>query len=258
MICEAQSKEGRERFAALVGEARCLVPFTGAGLSTDAGIPDFRSPGGLWTKNKPIGFEDFLASAEARREAWRRRFAMEEVFGGAEPTSGHRAVASWVREGRAPAVITQNIDNLHQDSGLDEDEVVEIHGNTTFATCLVCGLRHELSWIRPRFEASGEPPGCRACDGILKTATISFGQAMPAEAMRRAMNLAGRCDLFVALGTSLVVQPAASLPLMAKKAGASLVILNREATPLDNVADLVLRGCIAPVLSRPDASNCQG
>jgi NAD-dependent deacetylase len=243
-------KEARYRLAAVLEGAAVVVPFTGAGISTESGIPDFRSPGGLWTQNRPIGFEEFLASREARREAWRRRFAMEPVFAAARPARGHRVLAEWVKEGRSPAVITQNVDNLHQHAGLAEEEVVEVHGNTTYATCLGCGLRHELAWIWPRFESAGDPPACRDCGGHLKTATISFGQPMPEAAMARAARLSRECDLFVAIGTSLVVHPAAGLPKIAKKQGAKLVIINREETPLDPVADLVLRGDIGEILDR--------
>lgn len=242
-------KASKERFADLVAASRTLVPFTGAGLSTECGIPDFRSPTGLWTRNQPIDFDTFLASAEARREAWRRRFAMEEAFSGARPGRGHRAIAAWVERGTCPGVVTQNIDNLHQESGLAEERVVEVHGNTTYATCLTCGRRHEIGRIRERFEADGDAPACDACGGILKTATISFGQPMPRAAMLRAMDLAGACDLFVAIGSSLVVHPAAGLPRFAKTKGARLVILNREPTPLDPLADLILRGEIGDILN---------
>jgi NAD-dependent deacetylase len=248
MIFEGELKAGLARLNEILAQGRIIVPFTGAGISTEAGIPDFRSPGGLWTVNKPIPFEDFIASAEARREAWRRRFAMDEAFAKARPTRGHRTIARWVAEGRSPAVITQNIDNLHQDSGVPGERVVEIHGNTTYATCLACGARHGLAFVRERLEAAGEPPPCRACGGILKTATVSFGQAMPQDAMRRAMALAGEADVLIAIGSSLVVHPAASLPVLAARSGAALVIVNREATPLDDLADLVIRGEIGNVL----------
>ena len=148
-----------------------------------------------------------------------------------------------------PAVITQNIDGLHQAAGLAEDRVIELHGNGTYAACLSCGRRHELEWVRSCFEASGEPPECEACGGILKAATISFGQAMPEGPMRRARNLAAECDLFLAIGSSLVVYPAAAFPLFAKENGAQLVIVNREPTPLDGAADLVIRGEIGFVLA---------
>ena len=249
MIFENDLGEGRALLARWVAEAEALVPFTGAGISTECGIPDFRSPGGIWTRNNPIPFEAFLASAEARREAWRRRFAMEGAFAGARPGRGHRAIAAWIGAGRSPAVITQNIDDLHRQSGVAADAVVELHGNTTYAACLSCGLRHELAPIRAHFEARGEAPPCRACGGLLKTATISFGQPMPEDAMRRAKTLAATADLFVAIGSSLVVYPAAALPAFAQRHGARLVVINREPTPLDDTADLVLRGDIGELLN---------
>ncbi len=233
----------------IVHEAGTIVPFTGAGISTECGIPDFRSPGGLWTKNRPIPFDDFLASQEARNESWRRRFAMEDEFGVARPGRGHRAIASLHRLGKVPAVITQNIDNLHQASGIAPEHVVELHGNTTFAQCLDCSERYELEWVRGRMEAgNGCAPDCPACGGFIKTATISFGQAMPDTAMRRAQDLTEACDLLLAIGSSLVVWPAAGFPLMAKRNGARLVIINREPTDFDAIADLVIRQDIGTVL----------
>src|SRR5690242_11714213 len=148
---------------ALFDRARVIVPFTGAGISTECGIPDFRSPGGLWTKNQPIPYDDFIASREMRNEAWRRRFAMEANFSAARPGRGHRALASLHHAGKIPAVITQNIDNLHQVSGIPAKCVVELHGNTTYATCLDCSQRYELSWIRERFEPTHEAPDCPDC-----------------------------------------------------------------------------------------------
>jgi NAD-dependent deacetylase len=232
----------------MVGNARVAVPFTGAGISTECGIPDFRSPGGLWTKNKPIPFDEFMASQEARNESWRRRFAMADEFGDARPGRGHRALASLHRSGKIPAVITQNIDNLHQLSGFSPQHVVELHGNTTYASCLDCDERYELAWVRQRMDAAnGCAPDCR-CGGYIKTATISFGQAMPDAAMQRAQDLALACDLFLAIGSSLVVWPAAGFPLMAKRNGARLVIINREPTEFDDIADLVVRQDIGTVL----------
>jgi NAD-dependent deacetylase len=232
-----------------VHEAQSIVPFTGAGISTECGIPDFRSPGGLWTKNRPIPFDEFLASQEARNESWRRRFAMEDKFGGAQPGRGHRALASLYRAGKIPAVVTQNIDNPHQASGIAPDHVVELHGNTTFALCLDCSERYELAWVRGRMEAAnGCAPDCPGCGGFIKTATVSFGQAMPDAAMQRAQDLAHSCDLFLAIGSSLVVWPAAGFPLVAKRNGARLVIINREPTDFDEIADLVVREDIGTVL----------
>jgi NAD-dependent deacetylase len=237
------------RLRAMVHEATNVVPFTGAGISTECGIPDFRSPGGLWTKNQPIAFDEFLASQEARNESWRRRFAMGDQFGNAQPGRGHRALASLYRAGKVPGVVTQNIDNLHQASGIAAGDVVELHGNTTFAHCLDCATRYELAWVRQRMDAAnGCAPDCPQCGGYIKTATISFGQAMPEAAMQRAEELTLGCDLFMAIGSSLLVWPAAGFPLMAKRNGAALVIINREPTEFDGVADLVVRQDIGTVL----------
>jgi NAD-dependent deacetylase len=233
----------------LIEGADRIVPFTGAGISTECGIPDFRSPGGLWTKNRPIPFDAYMASREMRSEAWRRRFAMEQSFANAKPGRGHRALASLYLAGKVPAVVTQNIDNLHQASGIAAQDIVELHGNTTYAVCLDCAERYELSWIREKFETNGQhAPDC-SFGGIIKTATVSFGQAMPADAMRRAETLASDCDLFLAVGSSLVVWPAAGFPLMAKRNGSALVIINREPTEFDELADLVVRNDIGDALA---------
>jgi len=224
------------------------VVFTGAGISTESGIPDFRSPGGIWTKMAPIDFDDFVHSAEMRREAWRRRFAMEETFAAAKPNEGHRAIAELVRAGKVTHVITQNIDNLHQESGVPAEQIIELHGNTRYAKCLDCGERVDLPRIRTHFEAAGAPPDCSVCGGLLKTATISFGQAMPELEMIRAEHATLGCDLFLVLGSSLVVYPAAGFPLLAKRNGAKLVIVNREPTEQDEIADLVIRAGIGHTL----------
>jgi NAD-dependent deacetylase len=236
------------RLRDLIDDASVIVPFTGAGISTECGIPDFRSPGGLWTRNQPIPFDAFVSSQEMRDEAWRRRFAMEEKFAQAKPGRGHRALASLYRSGKSPGLITQNIDNLHQASGIDAGDVIELHGNTTYALCLDCSRRYELPWVKEKFEAAGQrAPDC-ACGGYIKTATVSFGQAMPPEAMERAEDLTKSCDLFLAVGSSLVVWPAAGFPLMAKRNGAVLAIINREATEFDDIADLVVRNDIGDTL----------
>jgi NAD-dependent deacetylase len=234
----------------LVEQAAVVVPFTGAGISTECGIPDFRSPGGIWTKMKPIEFSDFLNSQEMRDESWRRRFAMEEQFGGAKPGRGHRALASLYKAGKVPGIITQNIDNLHQSSGFSAEDVVELHGNTTYATCLDCAKRYELSWVKQSLaQSGGRSPECTVCDGYIKTATVSFGQSMPESAMRRAQELTESCDLFLAIGSSLVVWPAAGFPLAAKRNGARLVIINRDETEFDEIADLVLHDDIGTALA---------
>jgi NAD-dependent deacetylase len=231
-----------------IENSRRAVVFTGAGISTESGIPDFRSPGGIWTRMAPIDFADFLASEEARRETWRRRFAMDETFRVAKPNRGHRVVAELVRRGKAAAVITQNIDGLHQASGIADDQVIELHGNSTYAHCLDCRARYELDALRIAFERDGDAPVCQACGGFIKTATISFGQAMPVEAMRRAEIETLAADLFIVAGSSLVVYPAAGFPELAKHNGARLVIINRQPTGLDAIADLVLNRPIGETL----------
>jgi NAD-dependent deacetylase len=238
---------GVERLGEMIAAASIIVPFTGAGISTECGIPDFRSPNGLWTRNRPIPFDEFVASQEARDESWRRRFAMEATFAAARPGRGHRALASLYRAGKIPAVITQNIDNLHQQSGFAPEHVIELHGNTTYARCIGCDRSYDLAWVKQCFDDSGAPT-CIDCGKPVKTATISFGQAMPEDAMERAGALARACDLFIAIGSSLVVWPAAGFPIIAKEAGASLVIINREPTDQDYLADLVIRHDIGETL----------
>jgi NAD-dependent deacetylase len=234
----------------LIERARVVLPFTGAGISTECGIPDFRSPGGLWTKNRPIPYDEFLASKEMRNESWRRRFAMEDKFATARPGRGHMALASLYRSGKTPGVVTQNIDNLHQDSGIAPEHVIELHGNSTYALCLDCATRYELAWVKERFATgNGQAPDCEDCGGPIKSATVSFGQAMPEAAMRRAEEFTLACDLFLAVGSSLVVWPAAGFPLLAKRNGARLVIINREPTEFDAMADLVVREDIGTVLA---------
>ena len=241
-------QENVEKLARMIAECRRAVVFTGAGISTESGIPDFRSPGGVWTRYKPIMYQDFIASEEQRRESWRRKFDDSYRMDGAEPNRGHRAVEKLVRTGKVTAVITQNTDGLHQQSGVPDDRMIELHGNSTYASCLSCGARFELEPIRTAFLADGTLPVCAACGGLVKGATISFGQAMPDEAMRRAQEETLGCDLFLAVGSSLVVYPAAGFPQIAAENGARLVILNREETPLDAIATLVLNMEIGPTL----------
>jgi NAD-dependent deacetylase len=237
----------QRQLARMIATADRVAIFTGAGISTESGIPDFRSPGGTWTRQRPIEFSDFMASDAARRETWRRRFEMEDTLRKAAPNRGHRAVAELVRRGKCPAVITQNIDGLHQDSGIPDDKVIELHGNTTYATCLECGFRYEIAELRVDFEADNIVPHC-ACGGWVKTATISFGQSMPVDEMRRAERETLLADLFISIGSSLVVYPAAGFPELAKRNGAALVILNLQDTGLDRIADLVLHQPIGETL----------
>ena len=237
-----------ERLAELIERSRRAVVFTGAGMSTESGIPDFRSPGGVWSKMRPIYFDEFVTSETMRREAWNRTFSGVAGWVGAKPNPGHYAVARLVARGKVAAVITQNVDNLHQDSGVPAGRVIELHGNATYATCLDCTLRHELEVLKQSFLGRGEIPSCRDCGGLVKTATISFGQAMPREPMARAEEETLAADLFIVLGSSLVVYPAAGFPLMAKENGALLAIVNRDPTEQDAVADLVLHDEIGKVL----------
>jgi len=245
-----------KRLSKLIEDAECVVIFTGAGISTESGIPDFRSPGGLWTKYKPIDFSDFMASKEMRKESWRRKFAMDNTMSSAEPNRGHRAVARLVERGKVSSVITQNVDGLHQASGVPDDQVIELHGNTTYAKCLDCDHRHELQSIKKAFLVDETMPFCDCCKSeFIKTATVSFGQAMPEKEMARAQRETLACDLFIAIGSSLVVYPAAGFPIMAKQNDAGMVILNREATDLDGHADLVINGEIGPTLGDAVAVN---
>lgn len=225
-----------------------VVIFTGAGVSTESGIPDFRSPGGVWSKMQPIYFQDFVSDPEARRESWRRVFNRTEGWTGATPNPGHHAMAKLVASGKVTSIVTQNVDNLHQDSGVPDEKVIEIHGNASYAKCLNCGKRYEYEALKPRWEAD-EDLTCDFCAGLLKSGTISFGQAMPEDKMMLAESEAMSCDLMIALGSSLVVYPAANIPLIAKQNGAKYFIINREATEHDAYADLVLNTEIGPLLS---------
>ena len=245
----AENEKEIEQLRSMIQESKRGVVFTGAGISTESGIPDFRSPGGVWTKYQPINFNDFMASEEMRRESWRRKFASDAVMKQAKPNKGHLAVGKLVQQGKVSCVITQNIDGLHQMSGVPDEKVIELHGNATYAHCLDCGQRMELEDVRKIFENNETLPICDQCNGIIKTATISFGQAMPLAEMQLAEQETLACDLLLAMGSSLVVYPAAGFPELAKRNGARLIIINRDPTPLDGIADLVLHSEIGPTLS---------
>jgi NAD-dependent deacetylase len=234
----------------LIQDARRVVVFTGAGISTDSGIPDFRGPGGVWSRMKPIYFKEFLAYEDQRRKAWTRAFADSSGWIGRQPNAGHAAVARLVAGGKVSAVITQNVDNLHQASGVPPEQVIELHGNASYAACLDCGERHELAELKAPFLESGVIPRCRLCGGLVKTAIVSFGQPMPEGPMQRAEAETLACDLFLVLGSSLVVYPAAGFPLLAKRSGARLAIVNREPTELDRYADVTLSAEISPTLTQ--------
>ncbi len=241
--------DGITKLADMIRESSRIVVFTGAGISTESGIPDFRSPGGIWTKYQPVEFSDFLESEEKRRESWRMKFATESVMKEARPNKGHQSVAELYHMGKLSSVITQNIDGLHQQSGIPDDKIIELHGNATYAKCLDCHKRYELDEIKQRFEVNETPPSCDACGGHIKTATISFGQPMPVKEMEEAEAETLACDLFLAIGSSLVVYPAAGFPQIAKQNGSQLVIINRDETGLDGMADLVLNLEIGDTLS---------
>jgi NAD-dependent deacetylase len=224
----------------MVQSARRCVLFSGAGISTDCGVPDFRSPNGLWTQFRPIQFSEFLKSPETRLEAWRRYFIIHAAFNDAIPGPAHRAVADLVAKGRLQTIITQNIDDLHHRAGIEADRIIEVHGNGTFAKCLSCGMRHELEWVRVEIARTAEVPDCTACGGLVKSATVSFGQPMPETEMAAARAASLDSDLFLAVGSSLQVYPAAGLPIIAKHNRAKLVIINREPTPLDSFSDIAI------------------
>ncbi len=225
-----------------------IVGFTGAGISTESGIPDFRSPDGVWARNRIVDFQEFLASEEGRIEYWRQKLANWPAMRAARPNAGHYAFAELHEQGKLLALVTQNIEGLHQRSGLPSEMVYELHGTTTEAVCLSCGDRITSDEACRRVESGEKAPRCRLCGGLLKPATISFGQSMPIDVMEMARAAAENCDLLIAVGSSLVVEPAASIPRLAKRAGARLVIVNRERTPLDGMADLIVRGEIGTVL----------
>lgn len=224
------------------------LAFTGAGISTESGIPDFRSPGGVWSRHAPVLFQDFLNDPAERRRYWQIRRENVHGFLSAEPNAGHRALAELERRGHLVAVITQNIDELHQRAG--SRRVLEVHGTAMKARCLACDKRwtceEMLPWLA---EDDFETPVCDACGGIVKSMTVSFGEELPADVWMEAMQLSRDCDLFLAMGSSLVVHPAAQLPEAAKHHGARLVILNRAPTPMDGLADLVIHASIGETMA---------
>ncbi len=233
--------------AGWIREAARGVAFTGAGISTESGIPDFRSPGGVWSKQRPVYFQDFQSDPDERRRYWDMRRDSIPAFLAAKPNAGHEALAKLERMGRLVAVVTQNIDELHQRAG--SRRVVEVHGTAMKVHCLDCDRRWPCDAIQARQDAGETEFTCDDCGGLLKSMTVSFGQELPAAVWMEARQLARKADLFIAIGSSLVVQPAADLPLVAKHHGARLVILNRDPTPLDDTADLVIRAPIGETMS---------
>lgn len=226
------------------------VLFTGAGISTESGIPDFRSPGGVWAKYKPVYFDEFMASRDARAEYWRQKCEAHREFADAKPNQGHRILARWESAGLLVGVITQNIDGLHQLAG--SQNVLEIHGTARSAACMKCGVRLAIDPLVAEFLETQQPPDCEQCGGPLKHATISFGQSLDEKVMQTAHQWMTEADLVLALGSSLVVHPAASLPQLASERGARLVIINRDPTPLDSMADLTIHAPLGETLSAVD------
>ncbi len=234
--------------AGYLSQSKKAVAFTGAGISTESGIPDFRSPGGVWSRYQPVLFQDFLASEDARRRYWQMKKEGYRELKGAKPNAGHRALAALEAAGKLTAVITQNIDGLHQDAG--SRRVLELHGTSRHCVCLKCDGRYDPDLVQQRLESGVEVPLCDKCGGLLKSATISFGQQLPQDVLSEAIDLCLQTDLILAIGSSLVVEPAASLPLQAKRNGGRLVIINKTETPLDDLADIIVREPIGETLTR--------
>ena len=245
------------QIAAWLAEAKNAVAFTGAGISTESGIPDFRSPGGIWSQSQPIYFHQYLQSADARYEYWRQKTEQFDGFAAAEPNVGHHTLAAWEGSGKLRAVITQNIDGLHQIAG--SRRVLELHGTARQVGCLQCDARYETAAMHEAFVASDAVPACAACGGMLKHAVVSFGQPLPPAVVQDAVQLAKRAEVFIVLGSSLVVEPAASLPRYARQSGAKLIIINRDPTPLDDLADCVINAEIGATLAAIDQvlDSCQ-
>ena len=235
-----------EELAEMIERTTQGVAFTGAGISTESGIADFRSPGGLWDRHQPVYYSEFVASREARVRYWQMRIELYEELRDAQPNAGHQVLAKLEERGQLAAVITQNIDGLHQLAG--SQQVIEIHGTARVIACIACGKEWSPPDVHAMIEAGDDAPDCDECGSPLKSKTISFGQAMPEKEMREAAELTKAADLYLAIGSSLVVEPAASLPRMAKKYGATLVIINKTPTPLDPYADLVINESIGETL----------
>lgn len=240
-----------EQIAYWLDSSRSAVILSGAGISTESGIPDFRSPGGVWSKYRTVYFDEFLTSPEGRHEYWRQKSEMHREFADAQPNAGHHVLSRWEAAGRIRGVITQNIDGLHQMAG--SQKVFELHGTARQAACLDCAARYEINPLVAQFLAESRVPECAACGGRLKHATISFGQSLPADVLMEAIRWSREADLMLAIGSSLVVTPAADLPRIAKSHGARLVILNRDPTPLDPIADTIVSASIGETLTAIDA-----
>jgi len=233
-----------DEFAARIRESDQIVVFTGAGISTESGIPDFRSPGGIWTRYRPVTFQEYMTSESARIEAWKRRLDGWEQYRNAKPNVGHYFVQALSVKEKLIGLITQNVDGLHSVAGVPDDKIVELHGSSRKILCMGCTKEFEPEPIMNGLVGDFASPKCDTCGGILKSATVSFGQAMPEQAMRIAQGWTEQAKVFIVMGSSLQVQPAASFPVLAKRNGALLAIINREEGPLDDIADFVHHGAI--------------
>ncbi len=241
-----------KKVAQLIKEAQKVIVFTGAGVSTESGIPDFRSPGGVWHKYNPADFyyQKFLSSEEAREKYWQMSREFYEPLHNAQPNPAHKAVVELEKMGKLDCVITQNIDNLHQKAGNSPEKVIELHGTAISVSCLSCRKKYPREEIQSWLVSGIKVPKCTVCGGILKPDTVSFGQPMPPRETEEAFQRARNCDLFIVIGSSLVVQPAAMVPLEAKDHGAKLVIINREPTYHDAYADVVIHGSAGEIMSK--------
>jgi NAD-dependent deacetylase len=237
-------------FAEKIRESEDIVVFTGAGISTESGIPDFRSPGGIWTRYRPVTFQEYMSSEASRIEAWKRRLDGWEQYKNAKPNIGHYFVHSLDAKGKLVGLITQNVDGLHSRAGLPDEKIVELHGSNRKVICLQCDREFDPNEIIKQLVGDFASPKCDQCGGILKSATVSFGQAMPENAMRLAQEWTEQAEVFIVMGSSLQVQPAASFPVVAKRNGALLAIINREAGPLDDTADFVHHSAIGEFCAR--------
>ena len=244
---DSQRDDFADRVAGWLADAQSVVAFTGAGVGTERVVADFRWTGGSWSQTQPVYFDDFLASADARKEYWRQKSLAHRDFALAQPNVGHRVLAAWEAAARLRGVITQNIDGLHQLAG--NRHVLELHGTARAIGCLDCGARYEPESLIEQFQRTGEVPPCPACAGRLKTATISFGQALPEDVLTQSIHWVESCDLLLVMGSSLVVEPAASIPRIAAHGDARVVIINREPTPQDHTADAVIHDSIGAALS---------
>jgi len=240
-----------QQIAEWIISSKRIVVFVGAGLSTESGIPDFRSPGGVWDKYEPedFYFQNFISKETAREKYWDMATEMYDSMKDALPNAGHFAIADMERLGKLDCLITQNIDGLHFKAGNSKERVLELHGTAMHVSCLSCYKRYERNDIQARRAKDGKAPSCDACGGLLKPATISFGQSMPEQETAEAYRRSETCDLFIVIGSSLVVQPAAYMPVTAKQSGAKLAIINRDETACDNLADIIINGSAGPIMA---------